>query len=70
MDSDTTELWRPSNPESTALYSFKELIARKYALHLPRYEDLLQWSLSNLAPFWEEVWHFTGIKASTAYDKV
>ena len=64
------ELWRHSNPKNTTIYKFKELISSKYILDLPTYHDLWQWSVNEPASFWEEVWHFTGIKTHAQYKTV
>lgn len=63
-------LWRHRDPESTSMYRFKTLVEKKYNVKLDGYEALRQWSLNNIAQFWEEVWHFTGINSSTRYIKV
>lgn len=64
------QLWRHSAPQSTRMYQFKELLSKKYNIPLKGYESLRQWSINNLALFWEEVWQFTGIRASQAFTKV
>lgn len=63
-------LWTHSNPTHTRIYDFKARIETKYNQHFATYEELRQWSISNINPFWEEVWHFTGIKASEPFTKV
>lgn len=52
------------------MYEFKTLVEKKYHVKLDGYEALRQWSITNVAQFWAEVWHFTGIKASTPFTKV
>jgi len=52
------------------MYQFKELISKKYDVRLTEYEELRQWSIDNLALFWKEVWHFTGIRASQPFSEV
>jgi acetoacetyl-CoA synthetase len=52
------------------MYRFKELISSKYNVKLTDYESLRQWSINNLAQFWEEVWHFTGVRASESFAEV
>lgn len=52
------------------MYRFKTLIEKKYNVKLDGYEALRHWSINNIAQFWEEVWHFTGIQASSPYIKV
>ncbi|KAK2795534.1 hypothetical protein FQN52_005301 [Onygenales sp. PD_12] len=64
------ELWRPSSPESTKIYMFMSLVNHKYGLNLADYDALWNWSVSEPARFWEEIWHFTGVKAQKNYDKV
>lgn len=69
-DVDAVELWRPSAPEKTAMFKFQTHISQKYSIKLKNYDDLWQWSVSNPAEFWEEVWHQTGVKAHKPYSKV
>jgi acetoacetyl-CoA synthetase len=69
-DVEAVELWRPSAPEKTEMFKFKAHIGQKYNLKLKNYDDLWQWSISQPAEFWEEVWHYTGVKAHTTYSKV
>lgn len=69
-DLDAIELWRPSAPERTEMFKFKTHIGQKYNLKLKNYDDLWQWSISQPADFWEEVWHYTGVRAHTTYSKV
>lgn len=64
------ELWRPSSPERTQIHHFKTQINKKYGLNLDTYHDLWQWSVSESATFWEEVWHYTGVRAKQPYSKV
>ncbi|KAJ9288397.1 hypothetical protein DTO021C3_3916 [Paecilomyces variotii] len=64
------ELWRPSSPEKTKIYKFKELVSKKHNITLKEYNDLWQWSVTEPAKFWEEIWHYTAIKAHQPYTKV
>lgn len=64
------ELWRHSNPKDTQFYAFQQHVKQKHNIAGESYEDLWQWSVDNPAAFWEEIWHYTGIKASTPYKKV
>lgn len=52
------------------MYEFKTLVEKKYHVKLNGYEALRQWSINHIAQFWEEIWHFTGIRASTPFTKV
>lgn len=64
------ELWRHPDPESTQMYKFLQKVKAKYDLDIHDYPGLYQWSIENVAEFWEEVWHFCGIKASKPYSQV
>ncbi|KAL2005472.1 hypothetical protein VTN00DRAFT_2683 [Thermoascus crustaceus] len=72
-DGDSTavkELWRPSSPHATQIHDFKTIVSKKHGIPLNDYNDLWQWSVSEPAKFWEEIWHYTGIKAHKPYTKV
>lgn len=64
------ELWRHKDPKSTAMWRFLENVNEKYDMNLQTYADLHRWSVENVASFWEQVWHFTGIVASKGFDNV
>ena len=46
------------------MFHFKAHVNQKYGLNLVDYNHLYQWSINNPARFWEEVWVFSGIRAS------
>lgn len=52
------------------MWKFLQHINSKYDLNLSGYPELYRWSVDNIAPFWAEVWHFAGIKASKPFDQV
>lgn len=64
------ELWRHSAPESTQIHDFMAKTGQKHGTSFGNYNDLWNWSISEPAKFWEEIWHYTGIKAHTPYDRV
>ncbi|RBQ72536.1 hypothetical protein VDGD_09589 [Verticillium dahliae] len=66
----TRELWRHPDPTSTPLWAFTRRVNEKYDLQLNDYPAVYQWSIDNVAAFWEEVWHFSGVKASKSFDEV
>lgn len=68
--SDSVELWRHPDPESTQLHAFQQHVAKKHGFSAPSYHDLWQWSIDCPSAFWEEVWLYTGIKANRKYDAV
>ncbi|KAK0711322.1 hypothetical protein B0H67DRAFT_284927 [Lasiosphaeris hirsuta] len=65
-----TELWRHGEPESTQMWKFLQRVNDKHGLQLSGYSTLYKWSIDNVALFWEEVWDFTGVRASRRFDKV
>ncbi|KAL8781615.1 MAG: hypothetical protein Q9203_000193 [Teloschistes exilis] len=69
MEAASRMLWQHSDPKSTRMYIFRELIQQKHGVHLTDYESLRQWSVKNLNAFWSEIWHFTGIVASQPFFK-
>lgn len=64
------KLWEHGDPTSTRTYALKKSIENKYNVQLEDYEALRQWTISHLAQFWAELWHFTGIRSSTPFSKV
>ncbi|PGH14453.1 acetoacetate-CoA ligase [Polytolypa hystricis UAMH7299] len=64
------QLWRPSSPESTQISRFITHISQKYGLKLSTYDHLYQWSVSNPAKFWEETWHYLGVRSHKPYQHV
>ncbi|KAL9587438.1 MAG: hypothetical protein Q9212_000254 [Teloschistes hypoglaucus] len=62
-------LWEHSDPESTRMYTFQQMVQQKHGVHLTDYESLRQWSVKNLNAFWSEVWQFTGVVASQPFFK-
>ncbi|KAH8670069.1 hypothetical protein BGZ61DRAFT_114908 [Ilyonectria robusta] len=64
------QLWSHPDPSSTPMWRFLKHVNKKHGLSLDGYPTLYQWSIDNVALFWEEVWHFVGIKASKSFDQV
>ncbi|KAI0902627.1 acetoacetate-CoA ligase [Annulohypoxylon nitens] len=67
---ESVELWRHPDPSSTHMYRFLEHVRSKYNIDIKDYSGLYKWSIENISDFWEEVWHFCGIKASRSYSSV
>ena len=61
---ETVELWRHPNPEQTELYTFQQHVTKRHGLTGSTYHDLWKWSVEHPAAFWQEVWEYTGIKAT------
>jgi acetoacetyl-CoA synthetase len=64
------ELWRHSSPQDTQIHAFMKKLTKEYGLSLNNYNDLWNWSVSETAKFWEQLWHYTAIKAHRPYDRV
>lgn len=67
------KLWEHPNPQSTALFQFKQHISKKYAIEFGSETDqnsLWQWSVDHLSDFWSEVWYYTKIRASQPFQCV
>lgn len=65
-----SELWRHPNPTTTEMWKFLEHVNLKYGLQIADYPGLHRWSIDNVGSFWEEVWHFTGIRSSQPFREV
>jgi len=68
--SEDNVLWRHPDPKSTHMWKFLEHVNKKHGLNLDGYPALYKWSIDDVASFWEEVWHFTGVTASQSFDEV
>ncbi len=68
----TEILWQPSaeRVKSTQLTHFTKKVQQKYGIGDTNYSTLHNWSVSNPAEFWEEVWQDCNIIASTPYTSV
>jgi len=65
-------LWQPSEErkDQAAVTGFISLVNDRHGTRISSYNDLYDWSVSNIPEFWADVWDFVGIKASRRYDAV
>jgi acetoacetyl-CoA synthetase len=65
-------IWTPTPQqiENANITRFQHEINSKHSLALHNYQQLHQWSIRDRESFWEAVWKFTGIIASTPYTGV
>ncbi len=65
-------LWKPDQKKlkKTHMVRFLKIIQEKHHLKKDNYQSLHQWSVKNPALFWEEVWKYCEIKASSPYKQV
>jgi acetoacetyl-CoA synthetase len=65
-------LWQPS-PARVArsnMVRFMEQVNARHGLQLTDYPALYQWSVTQIAEFWAEVWDFVQIRSSRGYTEV
>jgi acetoacetyl-CoA synthetase len=65
-------LWEPSEEVKNAanISRYLKWLEEKKALKFSDYNDLWQWSVTDLEGFWESLWEFFEIKSSRPYSKV
>jgi acetoacetyl-CoA synthetase len=67
---DETIAWQPHNVADTKLYHFMRFLEKRYHIVLPNYQALHQWSIKNLAYFWESVGIFFDIAFDTPANSI
>ncbi|SDD23900.1 acetoacetate--CoA ligase [Rhodococcus tukisamuensis] len=65
-------LWSPDSTEraDTTLTRFAEYVNDVRGIEVDDYEDLWQWSVTDLESFWSSVWDFFGLDSESSYDAV
>jgi acetoacetyl-CoA synthetase len=65
-------LWQPTETQiqKTNMYRFMNLINAKHHQNFKTYASLYEWSVENIADFWEALWKFADIVASRPYAQV
>jgi acetoacetyl-CoA synthetase len=65
-------LWTPApeRVQATEMAGFMRWVSDRHGLELDGYGALWQWSVDELEAFWAAVWEFTGVVASTPYERV
>ncbi|KAG0003727.1 hypothetical protein BGZ65_001406 [Modicella reniformis] len=61
------KMWEPSNIESKEMEMFRFFVNKKHSLSLANYDDLWQWSVDKIGQFWNAVWTYTNVIASTPH---
>lgn len=62
-------MWSPGG-ELTRMDEFRESVNNKHNLNLVIYQHLWEWSVQSYDTFWEEFFHFSGLKFSQNYIEV
>jgi acetoacetyl-CoA synthetase len=67
-----TLLWEPSKElkENARISDYMEWMKAEKDLAFEDYNQLWEWSVTDLEGFWASVWEYCGIKASKPYEKV
>ncbi|HEY6389397.1 MAG TPA: acetoacetate--CoA ligase [Candidatus Acidoferrum sp.] len=65
-------LWTPSaaQVEGANLTRFAKWLARERGLEFGSYDDLWQWSVTELEEFWQAMWDYFGIQSSARHTRV
>jgi acetoacetyl-CoA synthetase len=65
-------LWTPGEEQikNSNMYQFMNVINNKYHQDFSEFTPLYEWSIENIADFWETFWQFADIIASKPYDQV
>jgi acetoacetyl-CoA synthetase len=65
-------LWEPSEKQikQTNMYRFMNVVNDKYHQEFNDFAPLYEWSVENIADFWETMWEFADIIASKPHDQV
>jgi acetoacetyl-CoA synthetase len=65
-------LWTPGEEQikNSNMYQFMNVINNKYHQDFSEFTPLYEWSIENIADFWETFWEFADIIASKPYDQV
>ncbi|MDQ3912544.1 MAG: acetoacetate--CoA ligase [Actinomycetota bacterium] len=67
-----TLLWEPSEEfkESARISDYMRWLKDEKDLSFGDYNELWEWSVTDLEGFWASVWEYCGVEASTPYDRV
>lgn len=65
-------LWKPSEARKSRSNMIKFIghVSKRYTQKIRSYDELYNWSISNISDFWAAVWDFVGIRASKHYDTI
>jgi acetoacetyl-CoA synthetase len=65
-------LWKPAEEQikNSNMYRFMNVINEKYHQNFSEFAPLHEWSIENIADFWETFWEFADIITSKPYDQV
>jgi len=69
---DGTLLWTPSSAvaKNANLTAYMNWLEKEHGRKFQSYDELWQWSVTELENFWESMWNYFGLKASQGYSSV
>jgi acetoacetyl-CoA synthetase len=69
---ESTLLWEPSSHaiERATLTRYMRWLDRERGLAFDGYQDLWEWSVTDLEAFWASIWDFFQVRASKRYERV
>ena len=65
-------LWKPSKDRlaGTVMTRYMNWLAEKRGEQFENYHPMWRWSVENREAFWESIWEFGNVRASTTYERV
>ena len=65
-------MWQPSDERcrQTTLHRYTQWLAAESGLHFSGYDDLWNWSVTDIDAFWASLWDFFDIRVHRPYDRV
>jgi len=68
----THKLWEPSDSfiENSHLQDYKKWLKQNLNLEFKSYQDLWQWSITNVEDFWESIWTYFKVISHSPYKNV
>ncbi|CAG7562632.1 unnamed protein product [Fusarium equiseti] len=69
QDNAVRNLWEPISPETTQMYQFMQEINKNHNLSIGDYDQLYDYSVSNLSQFWSDWFHYSKLIYSGSYER-
>ena len=65
-------LWAPSKEciQKSSMSRFMTFVNERHGVYFNSYRELYQWSVTEIAAFWADLWEFSGVIASRGFDRV
>ena len=65
-------LWKPTEQQiiNSNMYKFMQSVNNRYDLRMTSYDQLYQWSIENIADFWQHFWQYADVQCSNTCDEV